>query len=287
MPMSPRLLRPRASGGVHPEAADWRNRVVANGGTVSASTMQAVGQFCRSIDAAGIRDRFFRLNLFCGDSDSTLAAVRTPLYRGQSLAGTQFGNTTDTNFNFVAGDYAETGSSGGLLGNGSTKYLNTGLNANVIPDLAQSGHLSVYAAGAFTNGIAIGLYTFTNPPFVVTHQSEMQLGATVANTFINLSANAPTPSYSSPVFVLTSRTSSTNLIGYANGVGGTAVTSTANLINPASPFFVFARNLAGIPSVHFGQRLRSYSIGLGMTGSQVTAFNSAMQAFQSTLTRNT
>jgi hypothetical protein len=164
--------------------------------------------------------------------------------------------------------------------------LNTGLNANVIPDLSQSGHLSVYAAGTFSAQIALGVYNFTNPPFVITHESELQLGETQANTYINLNANGQTPSYTPPAFVVGSRTSATNHIGYANGVAGTAVTTTANFANPALPFFVFARNLAGSPSVHFGQRLRSYSIGLGMTGAQVTAFNTATQALQAALGRN-
>jgi hypothetical protein len=267
----------------HPEALAWQTRVIANGGSVSASTLAAVSNFCTSIDAAGLRDRFYRLNLFCG---SNLAACLVPLYRGQSLGGTQFGNATDTNVNFAAGDYVETGSTGGLLGNGSSKYLNTGLNANVIPDLSQSGHLSVYAAGTFSGQIALGVYTFTNPPFVVTHESEIQLSATAANTFINSTANGQTLSYTSPVLVVASRTSATNHIGYANGVAGTTATATANFANPALPFFVFARNLAGGPSVHFGRRLRSYSIGLGMTGAQVTAFNSATQALQAALGRN-
>ena len=122
MPMSPRLLRPKASG--HPDANAWRAAVTANGGSVSGSTFAAVDKFCRDIDAAGIRNRFYRLNLFCGNSDASLNAVRTPLYRGPSRTGTQYGNTTDTNNNFVAGDYAE---NSGLKGNGSTKYLETGL----------------------------------------------------------------------------------------------------------------------------------------------------------------
>jgi hypothetical protein len=280
--MSARLLRPRSTG-FHPEAQAWRNAVIANGGTVSGSTLIAVSNFCRSIDAAGIRNRFYRLNLFCGTS---LNAALVPLYRGPSRTGTQYGNTTDTNSNFVSGDYVETGSTGGLLGNGSNKYLNTGLNANAMPDLAQSGHLSAYAAGTFSGQIAIGVYNFTNPPFVVTHESEIQFSATTANGYINAPSNAVSPSYTSPAFLLASRTSSTNIISYANGVGGTAGTATANLTNPALPFFVFARNLGGGPSVYFGQRLRSYSIGLGMNGSQATQFNTAIQALQSALSRN-
>ena len=129
MAMSPRLLRPIASG-VHPEAAAWRSAVVANGGSVSASTVKAVSAFCAAINAAGIRDRFYRLSLMCGDSDVSLVAVRTPLYRGPSLGGTQYGNALDTNNNFVQGDYAETGATGGLKGNGSSKYLDTGLQSD-------------------------------------------------------------------------------------------------------------------------------------------------------------
>jgi hypothetical protein len=121
MGMSGRLLRPKASGS-HPEALAWRDAVVANGGTVSASTLAAVTTFCRRIDSAGIRDRFFRLNLFAGTG---LPAALVPLFRGQSRTGTQYGNTTDTNTNFVSGDYSE---SGGLTSNSaSTKSLSTGV----------------------------------------------------------------------------------------------------------------------------------------------------------------
>ena len=150
MPMNNRILRPLASG-VHPDAAAWRSAVVANGGSVSASTMRAVSTFCAAIDAAGIRDRFYRLNLFCGNSDASLNAVRTPLYRGPSLVGTQYGGTTDTNNNFVAGDYAETGASGGLTGNGTSKSLNTGIAQSTLS--ASSRHLAAYE-------MAPSLYSF-------------------------------------------------------------------------------------------------------------------------------
>jgi hypothetical protein len=145
----------------------------------------------------------------------------------------------------------------------------------------------VYAAGTFSSQIAIGVYTFTNPPFVITHESEIQTGPTTAGVFINSALAGPvTPTYTSPVFVVASRTSSTNIVAYANGVGGTASTATASMTNPASPFLVFARNLNGTATAHFGQRLRAYSIGEGMTGPQVSAFNTAMQAFQTALSRN-
>jgi len=153
--------------GLHPDARDWRDRVVTNGGTVSAATLNAVSVFCAAASSGGWRDRFLRLNLFCGTSDSSLFAVRTPLVRGQSLAGTQFGNTMDTNNSFVQGDYAETGSSGGLLGNTSTKYLQTGLavNALTVGDRHISAYEVVRSGGTYqtflgTESVSIGANQF-------------------------------------------------------------------------------------------------------------------------------
>jgi hypothetical protein len=60
------------------DAKDWVARVYAAGGTVSQSTANAINTFCNNIDSTGLRDRFYRLNLFCG---SNLAAATVPLYR--------------------------------------------------------------------------------------------------------------------------------------------------------------------------------------------------------------
>jgi hypothetical protein len=261
--------------------------VVSNGGTVSGSTLSAVSKFCWAIASAGIRDRFYRLNLFCGGTSGTAVGLNSavvPLYRGPSL-GSALGNAIDTNNGpFLPADYSETGATGGLTGNGSSKYLNTGLNANVLPDTTQSGHLSVYAAGTYSGQIAIGVYSFTTVP---TFQMELQLNsAGNANTYINGTSNVQTPAASSPQLFTASRTSSTSHIGYANATAGTTGTVTASNTTPALPFFVFARNFNGGPAVHFGQTLRAYSIGLGMTGQQVSAYNTAMQTFQASLSRS-
>lgn len=116
------------SANLHKEAVDWHNRVLVNGGCVSNSTLKAVSNFCRRIDAGGIRGKFSRLNLICGED---LTSARTPLYSGLSFTGTQYGNGIDTNVNLVSADYTERGSSGGLnAGSGGTKYLDTGVLPN-------------------------------------------------------------------------------------------------------------------------------------------------------------
>ena len=81
------------------------NRVYTTGGTVSATTYDAVREFCRTIHAAGMRQLFYRANLFAG---SNLAAATVPVWRSIAREGTQYGNALDTNFTFTSGDYSET-----------------------------------------------------------------------------------------------------------------------------------------------------------------------------------
>ena len=286
MPMNARLLRPLASG-VHPDAADWRARVVANGGTVSGSTLQAVSRFCASISAAGIRDRFYRLNLFCGSSDASLNAVRTPLYRGQSTAGTQYGNTTDTNYNFVAGDYAE---NSGLLGDGSTKYLDTGVPMNFTTprDIHLSSYVEQFVSGspglvgADTSGDGV------SPRFF---QALLVFGlATRVNVFYNygtVGRDASSTANYQPVLLLGQATASGGNL-YANGTSvATHLDVGAGTNSRQFPLYVFAvNNRDNSVGSYANSRMSTYSVGLSMTSSQVTAYQSALDAFRSSLGRS-
>ena len=285
MPMSPRLLRPRQT--IHPEAADWANRVRTNGGSVSGTTLTAVDRFVKAIHAAGIRDRFYRLNLFAGNSDASLNAVRTPLFRGPSLTGTQYGGTTDTNVNFVQGDYAETGASGGLVGNGSTKSLNTGVAANLFS--ASNSHLSVglvtphsgtgfkaLIAATTASGIAWELYGRRDAGF----------GNGAAGF-----GNATTESQRFGDNVVTAALAAGHIIAahptmYRNGVASGAVATASQEVGGTATLFVFAANsINGTAVNHTNARLSSYSIGLGLTASQAAAFSAAHAAFNTALSR--
>lgn len=277
MAMSPRTLRPRASAGYGLDAMNWQARVIANGGSVSATTTKAVDTFCKAIVTAGIRDRFYRLNLFCGTG---LSAALVPLFRGPSLGGTQFGNTTDTNVNFVSGDYVETGATGGLLGNGTSKRLDTGLAPNDIG--AMSFHLSVYqplaAAGSARRLIGAGT---TSPLSSYVMETS---GDTTAQVTISASASA---SGTLAAGLLTgSRISSTSLSLYSNGSKLSENTAATSEVGSASTIGVFARNFSGSYTNLWNNRILAYTVGVGMSESQVSAYYTAMQAFQTALTRN-
>lgn len=283
MPMNARLLRPIASG-VHPEANAWRTAVVANGGSVSASTMKAVSTFCADIDKAGIRDRFYRLNLFAGTG---LSSCLVPLYRGQSRTGTQYGNTTDTNNGpFVSGDYAETGASGGLKGNGSTKYLDTGLAGNTFT--AGNRHCSAYWNA---NPTLTGNRAF---------MGNTDASTAVAGAWFDIHSRFSNPGSQSQItnnyalihtaannHQLAQYDGAESAVSYSNG-GDKKTRNTFPLGVPvasASNWFVFGLNPSLFGGVRTDARICTYSVGLSMTDANALAFYNAVHAFQTALTR--
>jgi hypothetical protein len=274
------------------DAQDWVNRVYANGGTVSASTASAVNTFCNAIDAAGIRDRFYRLNLFCGTG---LNACLVPLFRGPSLGGTQYGNTTDTNNNFVSGDYNESGAaSGGLKGNGTTKYLDTGLTQQTING-SGLGHLSVYArhrsypaAAASYRMIGTIQTSPTNDWYFV--DTRISAAGVVSNVSVHGgSSNITSTSFDATTarLMTLSRLSSSDARTYSDAteVGSDTTSRTIAAVN--ANMFVFAENRVGTGAQTLSNiTLAAYSMGLNLTASQVSAFYSAMNTFQAALSRN-
>lgn len=288
--MSPRLLRPRASGATHPEALDWATRVTANGGTVSSTTLAAVSTFCASIQAAGIRDRFYRLNLFCGNQ---LAAALVPLYRAESSTASARGNTTDTNNGpFVAADFNNTGSSSGLAGNGTSKFLNTGINANSVT--ASNCHMGVGIAAAASGTAAlrvpIGAFNNSQNALLVygldldaAGNGSLERRAAHFSRFGTLTDGCG-PSVNNAA--LSGRIIAAYPTCFINGSAHANVATTSQGYPSAHSMHVFGLNNSNTSTIgYFNGRLNWYSFGLTMTSTQAAAFDSALSAFNSTLSR--
>lgn len=272
-----RLFGILQTGSIHPEAQNWAARVAANGGTVSPDTLKAVSDFCK--ETASIRSLFLRLNLFCGNN---LNAALVPLYLGEA-PGIVYGNTVDTNINFVAGDYTERGTNGGLVGNGTNKYLNTGFAINSVTLFGQNNSsLSVYnrTEGAIT-AIELG-NRVTSPSLRFTRLS-------VRNTTDNLTASIndqadnPEPSTNSLGLRLISRILAGTKVYYFNTSSVSKSQATAGKAN--TDMFVFAQNDLGLPNTYSSRRLAAYHFGRGFNLSQVEIFYSALQKFQTALNR--
>jgi len=281
-PMSPRLLRPRQT--LHPDAAAWAARVVSNGGSVTGTTLSAVSKFCASIASAGLRDRFYRLNLFAGTG---LNACLVPLYRGPSLGGTQYGNTTDTNVGpFVSGDYSE---SNGLDGDGNAKYLNTGMSHDNM-GVPQTVHLAAFK-GSGTWNISREFMGSRDADDFYTMQCRYPASAIPSMSVLiggAVSTINETPISTSASFLIGTRNSASELYLWQNGTKIATGTSNATTsgANP-NPYMVFTRNVSGTAAGNpWEHAMRAYSIGLGLNDAQAVAYNVAMQTFQTALGRN-
>lgn len=266
------------------DAQDWVNRVYAAGSTVTPSTAAAVNNFCNAIDAAGIRDRFYRLNLFCGTG---LAACLVPLYRGPALGGTQLGNTTDTNVNFSTADYTERGASGGLAGNGLSRYLNTGLAPSALPQVATM-HVAAYRGpGTTSNRMMLAAQSATD------RYELFRRGDGIHHTLLGGQTTALDSTYSEQYvnaggFYIGTRTGAISLSLRRNTMLVGTNNASTTPVSHAFPFFVFASNSSGTvgSGSYWPFTLMAYSIGDGLTSTQADAYNSAMQAFQIALNRN-
>jgi len=272
-------------GFVHPEAQDWAIRATANGGVVSSTVLTAVSDFCRAIDAAGIRDRFLRLNLFCGGN---LSGALVPLYRSASTAANPIGSATDVNANFVSGDYAETGVNAGIKGNGGGKYLQTGLvaSANLV---ATNVHLAVFLASPQT--------TSFNYPEIIGCKSltpatscEMLTATTSSSTpayFGSGASSVSSSTFNPSGFLVGSCVNQQDARFFINGKQDSPTfASTVNVMAlPALQFYIFALNQANASQIGHNGRASAYSIGYGMTPLQVLEYHTALAAFRLALGR--
>jgi hypothetical protein len=281
---------------LHIEAIDWHNRVVSNGGSVSPTTLKAVSDFCKIVDGAGIRSKFLRLNLFCGNN---LSSCIVPLYRGYSYGGTLYGSSTDSNTNFVSSDYTETGSNKGLNGTTGSKYLDTGLtigSAYTAGIRYASNHMGIYITdtnlntgewmgandtnwGCYDNN-AFGLYSLNGGGYLGGVDGGDHTIATVAST--------------NNGFALGTYTSINTGAVYRNGIDVTYIVGGLNFEFTAGntlPLIVCGTSYSIeecvlSPTYNTASTIvAGYSIGLGLTPSQASSYNNAMQAFQTALGR--
>lgn len=267
--------RLRAGGGgvaTDSDAALWAAAVTTAGGTYSASTLAAVSAFCVSAKANGYWTKLNRINLMCGNQ---LTAARVPLKTGG-------GGTVDTNISFVSGDYTE---ATGITGNGTTKYLRTGLIPSATLTLNDT-HLAVYnrAASATGAGAALGAVgaaanialSFYGPFTDGRSYSDEYDGAA---ELVSAVLTAPYR------LMIGSRTASNAHSIYQ---AGTSVASEAVVSGslPGTEEYVFSRNSNGSPVQFSAHAFGGYSIGSGLSAADVTAYSADMQTFQTALGRN-
>jgi len=291
---------------LHPEAVYWLKRVYANGGGMSAQTFFYVNQFCWTIDGAGLRDRFSRLNLFVGTSfydfsssiqRYALNAAVVPLYIGfyydAPMHHGDIGNAVDTNINFIESDF---GSLGLDASNGS-KGLLTGLNTytstgGVSP--YYDSHLSVYITNAndsYGGDTVFPIGSMTSP--IYDTSSGYYIGLNDFGQFIQSAAFDDIGSYvyststANNEGVILASTNGMQRSIYRNGIDNSDTNDYNGTNGTLNDIGIFGRYDASTNSLSpdFAGTLGAYSIGKYMTDIQVSTFSSILLNFQSQIGR--
>ena len=152
---------------------------------------------------------------------------------------------------FVAGDYNR---KTGLVGNGSTKYLNSNIAPSAMPQ--NSCHLSVHCSAiASTTSLLIGSRGSGDTLLL---QSNAASNAPYRINVI-VSGGLQQGTTDATRLIAASRSSSSEYIGRSRGSNLTL--NFASTAPNSNNLFVFAFNNSGTPSTHTNARLAFYSIG--------------------------
>jgi hypothetical protein len=240
----------------------------ADGQPLEPGVRQAIDQFVIGCKADGIWSAIKASCIMAGAR--TLAGALVPLV-----------GPAPTNFNFVSGDYDR---KTGLVGNGSTKYLDSNRNNNADPQNSQHMVFAVSQAlisGAGGNPCYGG--TTSTTPF-----TGIRLGRTASNGVLFARHN----STSADVFTGITTGSETGLLGisrsegsgYVLRAGSVSTTITRASVSPVNAnAAIFGLRVSGGPVTDYSNaRLNFYSIGeslnLALLDARITTLINAFGA---------
>jgi hypothetical protein len=254
-----------------PEVTSFQAFVKITGSSIRMETLQALDRFVRDCYNTGVWANLIEVYPFCGED---LTAAMTKL-KNYAIAPAL------TAVNMVEADYTERGPTGGIAGNGSTKYVDSNYAASNFP---ANAHISVYLredvptpTQYLVGANNAGATEIAGISATAATQTSAFLGKTNGATEV-----------ASPVkgFLYAERTSPTSLILYRNNVQiGNSAINTA-VAYPAMNFYIGARNNAGAASSLGNKKISFASFGLPLTAQQRSDFYNIVQAFQTNLSRN-
>jgi hypothetical protein len=242
--------------GVDPDAAAFFARVTAAGGTLSATEKTAVNTLVVTMKANGTWTPMKAIYPMVGASAAACA---------QNLKSSSFTGTFTSGWTFA---------STGATPNGSSAYMNTGLTPSV--NLSQNNvHLSYYSrTNIIANQLEMGSYSGANLCYLIFNYNNSGFSA------LNCPDTArPTPANPTTGFLIGSRISSLEEKYYTNNVSQTR-TALSTGLNTNSMYVG-----AGNSGLYSSKQCAFSSIGDGLDATQASNFYTAVQAFQTTLSR--
>jgi hypothetical protein len=247
--------------GLDNDAANYLiNVIIADGSSLEPAVQAAVNNFVVGCKTDGIWPAIKASCILAGAR--TLNGALVPLV-----------GTAPTNFNFVSGDYNR---KTGLVGDGSTKYLNSNRNNNADPQDSQ--HVSVYITANATGTSGSRRYISARG---ATATGASLLGRTVnASEFYSRFDNSgflANALFNVPSFSGLTRDSSASFVFRLNGASTTRIINSAM---PANANIHLYRNASA--DSYADARLAFYSIGesldLALLDARVTTLINAIGA---------
>jgi hypothetical protein len=259
---------------------NWVTRVVAHGGaTPSGGTQLAFAAFYKALSDNNLLPKMKVVMPMAPDS---LTACLTP------FLNPALGADPWINHSFVSGDLTVNG----LIGNGSTKYLDTG----VVPRGAfannADGGLTVYAAANGNNNTETDLYC-SNAPSQTMGTNVSQGGTAICDMYTQTPGSGRISASNSAFVGYVSGNRGAlgggvlQAIYKANSSGGhsTLVSSTTSSGGslPTLNLFAFADNNVGSPILLSSKRCSFFAIHSGLTALDSSNFYTAIQALRTAL----
>lgn len=250
----------------HPEAELYMDAVITAGGTLDFVASGATYQLFEDLFAYGLWNKITAFYPLLGGNSSG----------GQSINGKTPG-TLD--ISWVGGI---TFDSNGAQGNGTNAWGNTGY-IEALLGTTDSAHLGIYTnVNAQSTGTDIGALNGSLISFLRTRnasnnfQGPLQSGTGTANN---------QPNSDSLGFTIARRTASNALEGFLNGVslGSSSATSTGRVTS--YPHYVMTYNNAGFPATLSSRPYQFFTIGEGLSDTEVVDYTTAVITFQNALGR--
>jgi hypothetical protein len=248
---------------VDPDWLAYYNRVIAAGGSLTTTEQSATLQLVLDLKANSLWTPMKAIYPMVGASAAACAQnLKSSSFTGVFNGGVTFSST-------------------GVLGNGTTGYMNSQLipSGNVGQDDA---HLCVYSRSNITTSSIVDIGCLNAQRFYIISN----FGGASYVSLNGLGDPAGTTMTDTRGLIVSTRINSTTVKMYRNGSVQSTVTQVSTGVNTVQPVYVGAYNNSGSASFFSSREYAFASIGLGLTDTQASNFYTAVQAFQTTLSRN-
>ncbi len=254
----------------------WYDRVIAAGGSVTPAQVAAVNALTAAYAAAGLTDANCRFNPFCGND---LTTILYPVFRGG-------GADTETNTNFVAGDYTP---ATGLAGDGATKHLGLRLAPTFIA--GASWHNCVYSLLDVLNprmAVAMGAENSTNQrSLLFAHCTISSVDVLRSNLFRSTNGGRVQVSPGTGFLraVIGNRETATSHALYTDGTLRASSTDSTIGSKPTYSMTMFGRNMVGVVQDFSAGPYGGYSFGTAIPAANIAAISAAWKTYNDAMGR--